>query len=156
MAKSARGFTLIELLVAIVISMVLFSGGLAAYRGVGERQSVKQAGNKLQANLRLLQQKASSGEKPSDCGVADEFQGYKMNYNDSGSYLAQAVCQVAVPAADTINLPSGVTFVASFTEIFFPVLSSQVTGAQTITLTTGSYSYEVVIEAAGVVTGRML
>jgi len=54
--KKPAGFTLIEILVTVVISGILFGGGIAAFRGIGARQNLKQAGIEFQSNLRAFQQ----------------------------------------------------------------------------------------------------
>jgi len=152
------GFTLIELLISLVIGGLLLVAGLAAYRGFGEKQSVKQAGVTFQTNLKLAQQKALSGEKPIECMSGDRLQGYRVTYEDADSYSVQAVCETAVPLATMIDLDDEVEFLAVFSpmEIYFPVLTSEVIGAQTITLFFGSYSYEVVIGSSGVIKGQLL
>jgi len=151
-----RGFTLIELMVAVTIGMVLVAGGLAAYRGTGERQTLKQAGISFQTNLKMFQQKVLSGEKPADCGPADIYEGFEVSYVDTASYTATPICQEAMPAGRTYTLPEEVKFGAwSPTTIFFPVLKSVLTGAQTITLISGSFFYDVVIEPSGVIRGEM-
>jgi len=156
MARSARGFTLIELLVAVAIGGILFSGGLAAYRGIGEKQTVKQAGITFQSKLRLWQQKALAGEKPVDC--TGTFEGYEVGYSSISSYTVTAVCRISDADSNTVNLIEGVSFSSSFSPsiIIFPVLKSELTGAQTITLTNGTFSYEVEIESTGVIRGEML
>ncbi|MFC1627387.1 Tfp pilus assembly protein FimT/FimU [Patescibacteria group bacterium] len=152
------GFGLIEILVTTAIAGILFAGGMAAYRGMGERQGLKQAGASFQSKLRLYQQKALSGEKPEVCGSGDTFLGFRVSYDSTTSYLAQAICNLATPAAVTINLPTGVEFVAPFSpnEIVFSVLDSTLQGAQTIILTSGSFNYQVMIQASGVIKGSML
>lgn len=159
MVRLARrsGFTLIELMIAVVIGSVLFSGGLAAYRGFGDRQTLKQAGATFQSNLRLFQQKALSGEKPSECLAGDVFEGLEVSYVNETSYLATSICQVAIPDGETFILAEEVEFLGiGWDTIFFPVLRSELTGAQTITLNLSSFSYQVVIESSGVIRGEML
>jgi len=152
-----KGFTLIELLVAIAIGGILFSGGLAAYRGIGEKQTVKQAGISFQSKLRLFQQKALAGEKPSECDIPGEIlEGYRVDWESSTSYIMTAVCSITSPTENTINLVENVAFGGNFGTIFFPVLRSELTGAQVITLTNGTFSYEVEIQSTGVIKGEML
>jgi len=151
------GFTLIELMIAVVIGAVLFSGGLAAYRGFGDRQTLKQAGATFRSNLRLFQQKALSGEKPSECLADDVFEGFEVSYVNETSYLAAPICQSAIPDGETFMLAEEVEFLGvGWDTIFFPVLRSELTGAQTITLSLSSFSYQVVIESSGVIRGEML
>jgi len=160
MVRLARrsGFTLIELMIAIAIGSVLFSGGLAAYRGFGDRQTLKQAGATFQSNLRLFQKKALSGEKPSECLSGDVFEGLEVSYVNETSYLATPICQAAIPGGETFILAEDVEFLVDWSSspIFFPVLRSELTGAQTITLRLDSFSYQVVIESSGVIRSEML
>ena len=152
-----KGFTLIELLVAVAIGGILFSGGLAAYRGIGEKQTVKQAGISFQSKLRLFQQKALAGEKPSECDIPGEIlEGYSVRWISLTSYIMTAVCSITSPTENTINLVENVVFGGNFGTIFFPVLRSELTGAQVITLTNGTFNYEVEIESTGVIRGEML
>jgi len=150
------GFTLVELMIAVVIGSVLFSGGLAAYRGFGDRQTLKQAGATFQSNLRLFQQKALSGKKPSECLAGDVFEGVEVSYVNETSYLATPICQVERPGGETFILPEEVEFLGvGWDTIFFPVLRSELAGAQTITLSLTSFSYDVIIEPSGVIRGEM-
>lgn len=149
-----RGFTLIELLIAVAIGAVLFSGGLAAYRGMGERQSLKQGGRIFQSNLRLFQQKALAGEKPTDCELVI-FEGFEVSFANKTSYSARPVCGGAMPTGKTYSLPEEVEFGDVPETIFFPVLRSELTGAQTITLGIGGFYYDVEIESTGVIRGKM-
>ena len=152
-----KGFTLIELLVAVAIGGILFSGGLAAYRGIGEKQTVKQAGISFQSKLRLFQQKALAGEKPDECDVFGEvLEGYQVSWESPTSYIMTAVCSISSPTENTINLVENVAFGGSFQTIFFPVLKSELTGAQIVTLTNDTFYYQVEIESTGVIRGEML
>ena len=148
------GFTLIEILVAVAIGMVLFSGGLAAYRGIGEKQEVKQAGISFQTNLRLFQKKAMAGEKPVGC--VGSLIGFKVSYYDADSYVLQADCQTTDPSSNTIDLDENIVFTASFSDVLFSVLKTQVVGSQVITLTNGTFSYAVTVSPNGVIEGKLL
>ena len=153
-----KGFTLIELMIAVVISGLLLTGALAAYRGLNTKQVVKQAGISFQTDLKSYQQKALAGTKPEECGAGDSIEGYQVSYVDEDSFSVVAVCSLGQPAATEGNLPQGVEFQAVFnpSDIFFPVLVSEVSGAQTIILTNDTYSYQVIIEPSGVIRGQML
>jgi len=150
-----NGFTLIELLVAVCIGMILTAGGLAAYRGFGERQALIQAGLKLESNLRLVQKKAFSGEKPSECSEAT-LNGFWLSSDSNSSYKIEVECSgVRSTVGDEIMLSDEITFSTGSFEIFFPVLKSMVTGA-TITLQFDTFSYEVIVEDSGVIRGKLL
>jgi prepilin-type N-terminal cleavage/methylation domain-containing protein len=153
--RSRLGFTLIELLVAVAIGAILVAGGLAAYRGIGEKQTLKQAGLELETNLRSVQKKALSGEKPTGCSGV--LQGFRVKYKSSTSYAVQADCSLTNSPEQEFNLPEGVEFSAAFSEdIFFPVLKSGLIGAQTLTLQSDSFSYQVIVGSSGVIQGEML
>jgi len=149
-----NGFTLIELLVAVSIGMILTVGGLAAYRGFGEKQSLIKAGLKLETDLRLAQKKAFSGEKPAVCSGI--LKGFLLKREDPSSYKIYIDCLGGVAAiGEAISLPEGVIFSTGAFEVFFPVLKSMVTGA-TINLQSDSFSYQVTIEDSGVIRGELL
>ncbi len=153
-----QGFTLIELMVAVLVAGILVAGGLAAFRGIGTKQVVKQAGIGFQANLRLFQQKALSGEKPTVCTAADKLEGYWVRYVDSTDYSLQAKCGAKTPPENIITLPEEVEFIGSFGNLFFPTLKSGIEGAapETITLTKDGFSYEITVEKSGMIKGAML
>ena len=151
-----RGFTLIELMIAVVLTGLLVNGALVAYRGLGERQKVKQAGMSFQTDLKSYQQKAAAGEKPAVCTDTDRLIGYRVKRINTVSYSVTADCEVADPLGVTVNLPAGVNFKVGVSfDLFFPVLSGAVTGATTITLENGAYSYLVTIESSGVIRGEV-
>jgi prepilin-type N-terminal cleavage/methylation domain-containing protein len=152
------GFTLIELLISITIGGLLVGGAIVSYRSVGIKQKVKQAGIGFQTDLKNYQQKALAGQKPNLCSGSDNLIGYRVNYVDSNTYSIKAVCRINNPAAIEVDLPQGVVFFTPFnpSQIFFPVLKSETSGAQTIILSSSNYRYQVVIEPSGVIRGQML
>lgn len=152
-----RGFTFIELMVVVAIGAILTAGGLAAYRGVGEKEGLKQAGLTFESNLKLTQRKALAGEKPDDCGSLSSFR--VLPGGDLESYLVLPQCSLLPdPPATEYTLDKGVRFATQITPIDFEVLRQGVSGAQTIILTTdsGSFSYQVVVEESGVIRGKPL
>ncbi|MCG2692255.1 prepilin-type N-terminal cleavage/methylation domain-containing protein, partial [Microgenomates group bacterium] len=151
--KRLAGFTFIELLIALMISGILFSGGIAAYRGIGVRQDLKQAGIEFQSNLRLIQEKTLSSKKPTECDV---LLGYEVSYVDDNTYSMKPVCQNGASVSTDIDLQEGISFGGVFSKISFFVLKAEITGAQTITLTSSSLQYQVIIESSGVIRGGML
>ncbi|HKZ35770.1 MAG TPA: prepilin-type N-terminal cleavage/methylation domain-containing protein [Patescibacteria group bacterium] len=152
-----KGFTFIELMVVVAIGAILTAGGLAAYRGIGEKEGLKQSGLGLESNLKLVQRKALSGEKPEGCsGTLESFQ--VTAGGDDQTYLVQARCSDFSPDAISYQLDKGIKFQPLISQIDFEVLRQGVTGAQTIILTTtaGNFSYQVVVETGGVIRGRAL
>ena len=59
-----KGFTLVELIVAICIAMIVTGLILVNYNTYNDKQRVKQAAYTLKNDLRYIETKASSGEKP--------------------------------------------------------------------------------------------
>ncbi len=155
--KKNLGFTFIELMVTVTIGLILVAGGLAAYRGAGAREEVKQAGYSFQTNLKAFQQKALSGEKPVGC--LGSLEGYRVEADPLlTKYTVKAECTIVDGPETEFELSDEVVFDAAFLDIVFYVLKSEVVGAQTITLNSGdaSYSYEVIVELGGVIRGGML
>jgi len=156
--KKVRGFSLIELVVVAVISGVLMTGGIAAYRSIGNRQQVKQAGISFQTNLRLFQGKALAGEKPIDCTAANKLSYYKVEYVLENKYSVQPICAGKTPTAVSYDLDEGISFNLPWTEIKFYNQESHIEGGQTIQLVkTGTIApyYEVTIDNSGVISGEM-
>lgn len=153
-----RGFTMIELLISVVIGGILLNALLASYRGIGKKQTVKQAGISFQTDLKSYQQKALTGTKPVECDASETLIGYKIEYIDSRSYRVKALCSVSEIELGVVNLPETVSFSSAFNPgvIVFPVLNPAVIGSQTIELTNSAYQYEVVLEPSGVIRGQML
>jgi prepilin-type N-terminal cleavage/methylation domain-containing protein len=151
------GFTLIELMVTIAIGLILIGGGLAAFRGAGAKEELKQAGYSFQINLRSFQQKSLSGEKPVDC--LGDLQGFRAESDpDLSSYKVKAECALVDGPETEFELGGEAVFEAEFSDIVFYVLKSGPLGAQTIVLNSseGDYSYEVIIESTGVIRGGLL
>ena len=68
------GFTFVEILVVVVTMSILFSFGYAGYRDYARRQNLEAWARRVSGDLRLAQQLASSGAKPSDdCGVLEGY-----------------------------------------------------------------------------------
>jgi len=109
-------FTLIEILVSMTIIGFLFSFGYASFRDFSRRQALVGVVKQVQGDLRLAQQKALSGEKPSGCIIPTvrTLNGYNFFVGSTTTYKIQADCTV-VGAVDvkTVTLPAGVTISVS-------------------------------------------
>ena len=90
-----KGFTLIELMVTISIIGILFTIGMAGYTRFNRSQTLVQAALELRNDLRLTQDKALVGEKPSGwCTGEDEnMEGYRLVFaGDGQSYSIRPRC----------------------------------------------------------------
>lgn len=107
-----KGFTLVELLVSLSILGVLLSLGVANYRDYARRQGVLSAAKLVEADLRLAQEMANSGEKPSaGCGTLD---GYRFSINPGGTtYDILADCTSPdVVIKNDVALPANISMAA--------------------------------------------
>ena len=128
--KKSFGFTIIELLISMSIMALLFGIGAAKYVSFNQSQTIKQAGQKLRNDLRVVANKAITGEKMT-CGTLD---GYRVSFT-SGQYLIAAACSGGTfVAVNTLSLPSGITFNPVPGVVFFKVLGQGVSSAATLTL----------------------
>lgn len=125
-----RGYTLIEILVTVAIIGILFSVGYANFRSFSQRQAVKDAAKLIQADLRLTQQIALSGQKPDDVNCnspTNSLNGYLFLILSESTYEIRASCTggVVSEATKTVNLGSGAVFSSPFPSpnpILFKVL----------------------------------
>lgn len=67
MTRKNLGFTLVEMLVTISIMLMITGGGIAAFIGFNDKQSVQVAVKDLQTLLRAAQTKAKVGENAEIC-----------------------------------------------------------------------------------------
>lgn len=87
--KFTYGFTLIELIVVMGIMALLFTLGYANYRGFQRSQQLETAVEDFKTDLRLAQQLANSGKKPSGCST---LAGYRVIRAGNDSYEIAANC----------------------------------------------------------------
>lgn len=148
-----RGFTLIELLVVTAISLILLSGGIAAFSNFSDRRSVTNATEELKTYFQQAQNKANSG----DLGGCTQLSGYRLityvvGNNTQGS--VQAVCSSGTASgAQTFELPAGVV-VNPDLDLTFQVLNAGVqlpgnAASQEITLTHNNDIYAFTIYREG-------
>lgn len=116
-----KGFTLIELVVTTGVILLIAGGVVANYNNYSDNQRLKQAALTLKNNLRLVQTKAASAEKPaSGCS---EMVGYQVSFT-STSYSIQARCVEGLAGSSTsTNLPAGITFSPVPAAVVFRVLT---------------------------------
>lgn len=153
MKKSCPGFTLIELLVAMSIVGILFSLGVAKYQQFNRRQILVQAAQELKSNLRLAQDKALAGEKPSGwCSGADEaLKGYRLYFSSDKNYKTEAVCSnsdVSPNTVKSVNLLGNVTG-PSGEDVLFKVLAQGVDAAASFTLSGFGETQTITVSVTG-------
>ncbi len=142
-----KGFTLIELMVAVSVGLVVSGLVIVNYNTYNSTQVLKQAALTVKNDIRFIQTKASSGEKPA-LGCAS-LSGWDMTFSQS-SYSYRPNCD-GVPAgvATTVNLPSGVTVTSmpAKNPITFFVLArgTNLDSATTITLSGSGKQYGIQI-----------
>lgn len=143
--KAISGYTLIELLVVTSIMALLFVVGMAAYNQFNRTQVLQQAALDLKNNLRLAQNKALSGEKPSDCGT---LEGYKVIFSATGYQIRPRCDQDKAPTPAAVKnyaLPSSISFKTIPATIFFKGLGQGLDDSAKITLTLTAFGLEKVI-----------
>lgn len=125
----SSGFTLVELVVVLMTMSLLFTFAYASYREFARRQQVTSALGLLKSDLRLAQQLATSGKKPtSGCTRLD---GYELFVECSSKrYTIYPRCDGATgsTAFKTVNFPFGVTFSSTTgsSSLIFKVLGNGV------------------------------
>lgn len=90
----SSGYTLIEILVSLSIIAILFTFGYSSYRDFGRRQALAGVAGQVQGDLRLAQQMAITGQKPTDgsCGTLD---GIRFGIYTGTQYRLRAQCNGA-------------------------------------------------------------
>lgn len=110
--QSFHAFTLIEILIGLTIIGLIFSFGFANFRDFSRRQALLGEKRKVAADLRLAQEQALSGNKPSNlsCSSPDVLNGFTFYVVDNSSYKIQADCSGGAPVdVKSVDLVSGVT-----------------------------------------------
>ncbi len=109
------GYTLIEILVALTIIGLLFGVGYANFRSFSQRQVLVGVVKQIQGDLRLAQQMALSGQKPSELGcLTNSLDGIRFGVTTSAPYIYQlrAVCgsvENNYPIIKEFDFPADVT-----------------------------------------------
>jgi prepilin-type N-terminal cleavage/methylation domain-containing protein len=116
------GFTLIELLFSVSIMAIIFSVSFANLRGFQQRQHLDSAVKQIKADLRLTQEMALAGRKPTEpplnqcIAVDSNLVGYQFVRDSGSQYHMAAVCTadpnppVSVTVKTPNPLPTGVDF----------------------------------------------
>lgn len=149
--EKLAGYTLIEILVSTTILLLIVGGGMAAYRNFATKQTIVNATRNFAVDLRTVQKKARSGEKPADCGT-QTLDGWEVVKNSGDDfYITRAICGGApiVSSEQLEELESGARFVDSSFAIQFTVITGFTNTQTTITLQSGDLRSEVRINQAG-------
>ena len=140
-----KGYTLIELILVVSALLLIAAFGIARYNEFNERQNVQQTADSFISNLRLIQAKALSGDKPQGCttlvGWTVEFapESYTMYADCSNGIIASTRVTVDVPENVTISPASG-------TRTYF-ALGRRTSADQTVKFEGGAIKVEVILSA---------
>lgn len=156
-----KGFTLIELLVTTGIISILVTIGLASYNRFNERQILIQAASDLKNNLRLVQNKAMTGEKVCGAGacggtnnICDNeagekpLSGWKITFA-ADSYTINGVCEETEFSDKTYNLASGISISPLPSPVTFLSLTKGVSNQAIICLNGFSQIYKITVSSNG-------
>ena len=103
-----NGYTLIEILVALTIVGLIFGIGYVSFRDFARRQAVAGMARSIVGDLRLAQEQALSGKKPSDifCDSPGTLNGYNFRVVSSQNYVLEANCSGGNVQTKTVTIPS--------------------------------------------------
>jgi len=154
-----KGFTLIELLVVFSVASILGGVAIAGFSNYNNSQMLAQSTNEVVSMLQTAKSRAQSQYKPAGCTATNALLHYKVDVSAS-TYTLTAICHnPANPVAPiTVNLnsktlPTGITFNASRTVRFLPLLGGAHTSpAGNILLNKGSSSKTITVSAQGNIT----
>lgn len=123
--KRYFGFTLVEVLISLTIIGLLFGFGFANFRDFSRRQQMTGVAKSIMGELRLVQGKASAGEKPAGCGtnILSTYSFYITSSSNPYSYQVIANCSGGKSVTiKTEKLPSGISMTSTQNTISFKVL----------------------------------
>ncbi|MFZ5932783.1 MAG: GspH/FimT family pseudopilin [Patescibacteria group bacterium] len=136
-----NGYTFVELLVALTIVGLIFGIGYVNFRDFSRRQALAGQARSVKGDLRLAQENALAGNKPSAiaCNSPNTLDSYNFDVVSSGNYRIVASCSGGTVIVKDVFLPSDVTISGSLDPIIFKILGQGTNiasgAAATITLT---------------------
>jgi len=137
--SNEAGYTLIEILVGMTIISLIFSVGYASYRDFARRQALEGSARRLEADLRLAQEQALAGKKPSTiaCTGGELLIGYDFYAETATTYKIQANCSGGLVDVKTVEIAEEITLSSSPNRFTFKVLGrgTDLSTAADITLT---------------------
>ena len=163
----SKGYTLIEVLVVLTIIGVLFSVGFASYRDFSRRQALAGIAKQIVGEMRLAQQMALSGEKPSACGnnvldgIGFEIKLLTQDSKDYYNYKIRAVCGgEPYPILKDYSFPAG-SVIFDFSNFSINPIIFKVLGQGTnipdgipdrlLLKDLSNNSYEITVDSGGVI-----
>jgi len=116
-----HAYTLIEILVSLTIIGLIFGVGYISFREFARRQVLAGAARSLRGDLRLAQEQALAGKKPSGCGI---LSGYRFRPISASQYAFEAVCDNGSFSIgkDSVSLPPGINMTPVPGSVLFKVL----------------------------------
>lgn len=145
-----KGFTLIEVVVSVSIALLVTGLIIANYNSYNDIQTLKQAALTLKNNLRFIQSKAISGEKPAT--GCTELLGWTIQFTET-SYTYQPSCSDGlVDPVTTVTLPPSVKFSLPIPPSFtMDVLArgTSLPSDTTILLTAVDKTYQILVSTSG-------
>lgn len=139
--KNLAAYTLIEILVGLTIVGLVFGAGYISFREFARRQALAGVARSLKSDLRLAQEQALAGKKPSGlaCNSPNTLSGYYFDLTSPTAYNIAARCSGGNIVIKQVVLSLGITAAASSNPTVFKVIGQGTeipTGSQiTITLT---------------------
>lgn len=142
------GYSLIELIIVVGTLLLIASFGVARYNEFNERQSVQQAADTFISNLRLIQAKALSGDKPAGC---DTLVGYTVEFGLK-NYTMYAECTDGIIEATrvTVDLPGNVNLSPSSGSVTYNAVGRGMSEDQTVEIVGRSITVPVVLSASSI------
>lgn len=158
--EKVSGFTLIELLTVVGIMAILFSVGYASYRSYQQRQAVISAARDLRSDLRLAQEYASAGNAVSGCSGLESYYLSRQGSTGYRIYGAFDSCGNQLVKDVSLGTKYKITGIAPNFTIYFYALGKGLciksggacpnsTTSITITISSGSFSQNVVVNTGG-------
>jgi prepilin-type N-terminal cleavage/methylation domain-containing protein len=107
--KYLFGYSLLEMLIVIAIISIVSSIGFASYRTYQRRQTMESGVRMVRSDLRLAQEYAIAGKKPTGC--TGDLNGYEFRRRNGTKYSIGAMCSNSATAFDIkeVTLPLGLT-----------------------------------------------
>jgi prepilin-type N-terminal cleavage/methylation domain-containing protein len=138
-----NGYTLIEILITLTIIGLIFGFGYVSFREFSRRQALTSAARSIKGDLRLAQELALSGNKPTmeiNCNSPYVLNGYYFRRNSATNYTIEPSCSGGAVTTPTksVNMPVDIVITSlSVNPILFKILGegNNITDSATITLT---------------------